>query len=166
MEWYHCACFIGWHRLHDPPQQEWEVPTGSFEETHSTNICRRYAVKVVSIENTFLLSLFNPDQEVPDACKARVLKTMKEFPSSVDIQINCCTVLSNIALSGTCTSTCQSRVVRGRQTIECGNGRHAESICMLAVSEDDVLFSRDYINPICLAMRVGLSDQSLVMHII
>ena len=46
----------------------------------------------------------NSDQEVTDACKARVLKTMKEFPSSVDIQINCCTVLSNIALSGTCIS--------------------------------------------------------------
>ena len=46
-----------------------------------------------------------------DACKARVLKTMKELPSSVDVQINCCAVLSNIALSG----RRRLRLVRGRQ---------------------------------------------------
>ena len=56
-----------------------------------------------------------------DACKARVLKTMKEFPSSVDIQINCCQVLSNIALSG----MDQSRLVQGRQACPMiGNDRH------------------------------------------
>ena len=58
-----------------------------------------------------MLSLYvaHSDQEVTDACKTRVLKTMKEFPSSVDIQINCCKVLSNIALTG------RSRSVKGRQ---------------------------------------------------
>lgn len=59
-------------------------------------------------------------QEISDACKDRVLKTMSQFPSSVDVQINCCQVLSNVALTA---------------------------------SEDDVLFTKKYITPICLAMR-------------
>ena len=51
------------------------------------------------------LSLFlspsrDSDEAVPDRCKERVLKTMKEFPSSVEVQISCCQVLSNIAVTG------------------------------------------------------------------
>ena len=48
-------------------------------------------------------------QEVTDVCKERVLKTMKEFPSSVEVQINCCQVMSNIALRGECDT------IKGRQ---------------------------------------------------
>ena len=66
---------------------------------------------------------YDADQEVTDACKARVLKTMKEFPSSVDVQINCCTVLSNIALSGRRRCT----VGMGSSIILLGNGRHTAS---------------------------------------
>ena len=123
-------------------------------------------VKIVKRENTFINFEFmsNSDQEVTDACKARVLKTMKEFPSSVDIQINCCTVLCNIALSG----IKRVPVGIGSSSIEYmfGNGRHVVYFfCALyAASEDDVLFSKDYINPICLAMRVGLLDY-LCMHV-
>ena len=100
------------------------MPTRSSEAAHST-ILRRYAVKIVETENIFLwLNFFyDADQEVTDACKARVLKTMKEFPSSVDVQINCCTVLSNIALSGRRRCT----VGMGSSIILLGNGRHTAS---------------------------------------
>lgn len=56
-------------------------------------------------------------------------------------------------------------LVSGRQVYSIfGNGRHvAYFLALPAVSEDDVLFSRDYINPVCLAMRVGLLDH-LCMH--
>lgn len=105
-----------------------------------------------NLANTlFLLTI---DQIVKDDVKKMVLTTMKAHTASVEIQTLSCNVLGNTAMIGMQIHTMQLRT-------RCHEAIH--NIYFSTASEGDILFTKEFISPVCLAMRVS-KQMACVYH--
>ena len=77
-----------------------------------------------------------------------VLTTMKAHIGSVEIQTLACNVLGNTAMIGTYMNhnSCHTAMYEAIQF---------SNIYFSTASEGDILFTKEFISPICLAMRVS-----------